>query len=93
MNGAGDTSPYLATGFSPPAPTNGSTPTTPILPLSVTVSGVPAFVESAVIAPGFFGVTEVTIQLPANLPAGDQPVVVTVNGVSSAPAYLLFSSQ
>jgi uncharacterized protein (TIGR03437 family) len=93
ITGAGDTSPFIATGSSPPAPTSGSTSTVPILPLSVTVGGVPAFVISSVIEPGLIGITEIAISLPENLPPGRQPVVVTVNGVSSAPAYLLFGGS
>jgi uncharacterized protein (TIGR03437 family) len=59
----------------------------------VTVGGVPAFVISSVIEPGLIGITEIAISLPENLPPGRQPVVVTVNGVSSAPAYLLFGGS
>jgi uncharacterized protein (TIGR03437 family) len=89
VNGAGDTSPYLATASSPPAPTSTSTSTVPILPLSVTVGGMPAFVQSAVLAPGLIGTTQVTIQGPQALSAGTYPIVVTVGGIPSAPANLV----
>ena len=57
----------------------------PVLPLSVTVGGVPAFVKQAGLAPGTFGTMRVQFYVPANAASGSQPVVVTVNGVASLP--------
>jgi uncharacterized protein (TIGR03437 family) len=90
--GAGDVSPALKTASSPfPA----TTPTAlanlpkPVLPLSVTIGGVPAFVQFAGIAPGQIGLAQVNIVLPASVPVGTQPVVVTVGGVASQPVNLI----
>jgi len=57
----------------------------PLLPLSLTVGGVPAFVQ-ALGAAGGAGVVQVNFLVPASVAAGAQPVVVTVGGVSSMPA-------
>jgi len=82
VTGTGDVSPAIKTAYSPAA---GSTATVPLLPLSVTVGGVPAFLEFVGITPGLIGVTQVNILVPSSTPQGNQPVVVTVGGVASAP--------
>jgi uncharacterized protein (TIGR03437 family) len=58
----------------------------PMLPLSVTVGGVPAFVQGFGAAPGQVGVVQVNFTVAAGTPTGAQPVVVTIGGVSSKPA-------
>jgi uncharacterized protein (TIGR03437 family) len=52
-------------------------------PVTVTVGGLPAQVFGAALAPGFAGLYQVAIQVPANAPNGDLPVVATVAGVPS----------
>jgi uncharacterized protein (TIGR03437 family) len=49
----------------------------------VTVGGEPVFLQTVGLNPGQVGVTQVKFALPASVPAGVQPVVVTVGGVSS----------
>lgn len=78
--GVGDVSPAVSTGFAPSV--LASLPE-PLLPLSVTVGGIPAFVQFAGIAPGLIGLTQVNIAVPASVPTGVQPVVLTVGGVAS----------
>ena len=69
--------------------TGNVTPTTttisPVLPLTVTVGGVPALLQFVGLAPGTLGTTQVNFYIPANTKAGPQPVVVTINGVASPP--------
>lgn len=84
--GDGVVSPALPDGFSPAAGTSLANLPTPILPFTVTVGGVPAFLDFVGIVPGVIGLTQVNFIVPASLSAGVQPVVVTVNGVSSLPA-------
>ncbi len=74
----------IATGASPAYGTPLSSLPTPNATLTVTVGGVNAPVLFAGITPGSVGITQVNFQLPAGM-TGMQPVVVTVNGVASAP--------
>jgi uncharacterized protein (TIGR03437 family) len=78
LNGAGDVTPTLLTAnFAPAGPV-----IAPIMPLSVTVGGVPALLQFAGLAAGNIGTTQVNFYVPASL-SGVQPVVVTVGGASS----------
>jgi uncharacterized protein (TIGR03437 family) len=84
VTGAGEVSPALKTAYSPSVGTALVNLPAPVLPLSVTVGGAPAFVEFAGITPGLIGVMQVNILVPASTPLGNQPVVVTVGGAASA---------
>ncbi len=86
VTGTGDVNPALKTAYSP---TSSSTTPVPLLPLSVTVGGLPAFLEFVGITPGLIGVTQVNILVPSATPLGNQPVVVTVNGAASAPVNIV----
>jgi uncharacterized protein (TIGR03437 family) len=58
----------------------------PVLPVTATVGGLPAQVISYGGAPGMVaGIMQITVQVPASLPAGNAPVVVQVGGFSSQP--------
>jgi uncharacterized protein (TIGR03437 family) len=81
MVGAGEVTNLIRTAYSP----SSAATYKPLLPLSVTVGGVPVFLETVGLAPLQFGVTQVKFTLPPSVPAGVQPVVVTVGGVSSPP--------
>jgi uncharacterized protein (TIGR03437 family) len=85
LTGSGDVYPQIDTAWAP----GSSTPTAylpaPLLPLSVTVGGVQAFIYFAGIPPGLVGTLQLNIEVPASVPAGVQPLVVTVNGVASKP--------
>ena len=91
LTGDGDVTPSLSTGYTPTG-----TATTPSTykarqPLSVTVGGLEAFVTSYGLQPGSVGTTLVNITLLPFVPAGVQPLVVTVGGVASPPANLTVS--
>jgi len=86
VSGAGDVSPAIRTGFVP-APTSVGT-YKPVLPVSVTIGGVPAFVRLAALAPSQIALMEVDFTVPASAPLGVQPVVVTIGGVASPPVNL-----
>jgi uncharacterized protein (TIGR03437 family) len=81
LAGAGEVSNLIQTAYSPSSAGTYS----PLLPLSVTVGGEPVFLQAVGLNPGQVGVTQVKFTLPASVPAGVQPVVVTVGGVSSPP--------
>jgi uncharacterized protein (TIGR03437 family) len=92
LTGSGAVTPTIATGSAPstatplaqlPAPQN----------VSVTVGGVPASITCSGacfvgIPYGLVGVTQINFEVMSNTPLGLQPVVVTINGKSSPPAYL-----
>ncbi|PWU09117.1 MAG: peptidase S8 [Terriglobia bacterium] len=88
LTGAGEVSPAFRTAFAPSASTSPANLPKPRLPLSITLGGIPAFVQFAGLAPNLIGITQVNFIVPASLAAGPQPVVVTIGGVSSPPATL-----
>jgi uncharacterized protein (TIGR03437 family) len=55
--------------------------------LSVTIGGRPAIVMYAGLT--FAGVFQINVQVPAGVPAGDQAVVLTIDGRSTQPGVLL----
>jgi uncharacterized protein (TIGR03437 family) len=86
VTGTGEVSPALKTAYSPSAGTALASLPKPVLPLSATVGGIPAFIQFVGITPGLIGTMQVNLKLPASVPAGVQPVVITVNGVASPAA-------
>ena len=84
LTGAGDVA-TLRTAFAPTLSTPPASQPRPLQPVSVTVGGVQAFVQSGGLAPGLIGTVQVNFIVPPSLPAVVQPVVVTVGGVSSPP--------
>jgi len=88
VTGDGDVTPVLQTGFSPAAGTPLSSLPKSRLPFTVTVGGVETYLAFVGITPGTIGLTQVNFVVPASVPAGIQPVVVTVGGVSSPPVNL-----
>jgi uncharacterized protein (TIGR03437 family) len=89
VTGTGEVTPALKTAYSPSTGTALVNLPVPVLPLSVTVGGAPAYVEFAGITPGLIGVTQVNILVPPTTPLGNQPLVVTVAGAASAPVNIV----
>ena len=87
ITGDGDVTQSLATGSTPALGTPLSSLPAPISVPTVTVGGINAPVVFYGITPGSVGVTQINFQLPSGL-SGVQPVVVTVNGLASAPVNL-----
>jgi uncharacterized protein (TIGR03437 family) len=85
LTGEGETSPAGITGkvttvAAPPLPL---TPA-PLLPVSVTIGGQPADWSFAGEAPTFVsGAMQLNVQVPTNIAAGDQFIVVTIGGNQS----------
>jgi adhesin/invasin len=77
--GGGPISPTLPDGTAAPA----SPPSLLTGNVQASIGGRPAKVSYAGVAPGFAGLSQINVIVPAGLAAGDQPVFVTVNGVSS----------
>ena len=89
VTGAGDMS-SVNTGFITTAASNDGFP---LLPVSITVGGVPVFVDNAESALNTIGTLEVDFELPATLAPGVYPIVVTIGGVSSPPVTLTVHSR
>jgi uncharacterized protein (TIGR03437 family) len=87
--GFGPTSPSAPAGEETPSTTTYNTATT----VSVTVGNKPATVYGAALAPGYAGLYQVAIQIPASLANGDYPVVATINGVSSPSTTMITVQQ
>jgi uncharacterized protein (TIGR03437 family) len=81
--GLGDVSNRPAAGFPSPADPLATTLATP----TVTVGGLPAAVTFSGLAPGYVGLYQINVQVPAGVPTGpDIPIVLTIGGVPSNTA-------
>ena len=89
LTGDGAVTSPLATGMSPFSGTPLSLLPQTGLPLTVTVDGVPASIAFEGIPPGLVGTTQINFVIPPGVPAGMQPVIVSVGGVPSPAAGLL----
>jgi len=87
--GFGPTSPAAPVGVETPSGTTYNTANT----VTVTVGGTAATVFSAALAPGFAGLYQVAIQIPASLANGDYPVIATVLGAQSPVTTLITVQQ
>jgi uncharacterized protein (TIGR03437 family) len=84
LTGEGDNVFGLASGYWFTTPTTGEGDLLdPLLPLSVTVGGVPAFLQYFGKPSGMLGASQVSFIVPSSLTPGVYPVVVTVGGVAS----------
>ena len=83
--GFGPTSPAAPGGVQVPADRTYSTSALP----AITINNVPATMYGAALAPGFAGLYQVAIQVPASLADGDWPIVATMGGASSPGATVL----
>jgi uncharacterized protein (TIGR03437 family) len=82
MTGEGQTNPPSVTGAITAAtlPPPQVTPA-PLLPIGVTINGQPALYVYAGEAPGLVaGMMQLNVQIPANAPSGDLPILVSVGG-------------
>lgn len=96
----GDTIILWGTGF---GPTNPAFPQGMVTPatggpynagkVSVTIGNLPATAYGAALAPGFAGLYQLAIQVPASLGNGNWPVVATIGGVSSPGNVILAVHQ
>jgi uncharacterized protein (TIGR03437 family) len=95
LTGAGAVSPSIATGAAPLGGTAQNALPSPTQTTTITVAGkpVPTPLQFNAIIPGLVGVVQVNFTVPAGVPAGSQPVVVTVGGVPSATVYLTVAAS
>jgi uncharacterized protein (TIGR03437 family) len=79
--GLGATNPSVATGTVSPG---GQGLAVAVVQPTATVGGLPAVVHFAGLTPGFVGLYQVNVQIPAGVTVGsDVPVVITQNGIAS----------
>lgn len=88
ITGEGQVTPSVATGSTP----TGSRMPQPRQPVTVTVGGVTAVVQSIGIPSWSVGVTQINFTIPSGLTPGVQPVVVTV-GTSPSPTAKITVTQ
>ncbi|MBC8164533.1 MAG: S8 family serine peptidase [Bryobacteraceae bacterium] len=81
-NGLGPVDNQPASGEPSPSGPLATTRTAP----TVTVGGRSAEVLFSGLAPGFVGLYQINLRIPADAPSGAQPVVISAGGVSSKPA-------
>jgi hypothetical protein len=79
------TSPSAPAGVEVPSGTTYNTADT----ASVTVGGIAATVYGTALAPGFAGLYQVAIQIPASLANGDYPVIATISSAQSPSTTLI----
>ena len=91
ITGEGEVFPALPTGATPFIGTPVALLPQPLLPVSVTVGGAIAPIAFAGIPSGVAGVTQINFVIPADAPAGVDPVVVTVGGVAGPAASITVS--
>jgi uncharacterized protein (TIGR03437 family) len=92
LTGAGEVSPARSTGRAESLTGSPLALPKPVLPVSVTVGGVPAFVQFVGLGPGKIGTLQINFIVPQSVPAGMQKVVVTVGGVASPAANLMVTA-
>ena len=86
--GFGPTTPAAPQGVVTPSNQTYSTATPP----TIMVGGMPATVYGAALAPGFAGLYQIAIQVPASLTNGDWPVQAVIGG-SPSPSSLVLTVQ
>jgi uncharacterized protein (TIGR03437 family) len=92
VTGTGELNLPLPSGVPVAAGTSASSLPLPLLPLAVTVGGLPALIQFAGTSAGIVGLTQVNFVVPATVAAGVQPVVVTVGGAASQAANLMVTA-
>jgi uncharacterized protein (TIGR03437 family) len=59
---------------------------------AVTIGGIPATVLCAGLVPGFAGLYQLIVVVPQNIPTGNQPILIQVNGGTSPTGACLKSA-
>jgi uncharacterized protein (TIGR03437 family) len=94
LTGAGAVSPGVADGNAPAAGTPIASLPSPTHATTITVNGVPVqTIEFEGITVGLVSVVQVNFTVPSGLPTGTPlPVVVTISGAASTPAFLTLAN-
>jgi len=92
ITGTGTVSPAISDGAAPSESTALADLPHPVEPTSVTIGGAAAPIDFIGIPAGLVGVMQINVTVPNGIPAGAEPVVVTVGGVASAPATITITN-
>ena len=92
VTGVGLLSPQVVTGSGPSPQTAIANLPRPTLNATVTVGGVNAPISFIGNTVGLVGVIQINYQVPAGVPTGAAPVVVSIGGVQSSPALLAITN-
>jgi uncharacterized protein (TIGR03437 family) len=79
--GLGATTPSVSSG----SPASSTTLAVTQIAPTATIGGIAAPVRFAGMAPGFVGLYQVNLEVPAGVPGGQQTLILTSNGVNSNP--------
>jgi uncharacterized protein (TIGR03437 family) len=82
--GFGATDPVAPAGMETPSNATYST----VSPVTVTIGSTSAQVYGTALAPGFAGLYQLAIQIPAGLANGDYPLVATIDNVAAPPVLI-----
>ena len=88
MTGAGSMTPRIPNGEAAGGGTSIANLPQPVQTTTITIGGVPSPIDFIGAHASLVGVTQVNFQIPYEVGIGAQSVIVTVGGVSSAPAIL-----
>lgn len=92
ITGAGAVQPAVADGAAPASATAIADLPAPTAQTTVTIGGANAPIDFIGIPWGLVGVTQINVRIPNGLPAGPQPVVVTVEGVPGPAATITITN-
>lgn len=92
ITGAGAVQPAISDAAAPASSTAVADLPKPEQAATVTIGGATADIDFIGIPIGLVGVTQINVTIPNGVPAGVQPVVVTVGGVASAPATITLTN-
>lgn len=92
ITGAGAVQPLIADGAAPASSTATADLPAPAARTTVKIGGANATVDFIGIPWGLVGVTQINVTIPNGIPAGPQPVVVTVDGVASPAATITITN-
>jgi uncharacterized protein (TIGR03437 family) len=93
VTGLGDINQTLASGLPVATGTPAAGLPRPLLPVNVTVGGLPAFIQFAGVSQGIVGLEQVNFVVPSGVAPGVQPVVITSGGAPSSPVNLAVTER
>jgi len=80
--------PAVATGDAPGLSIPVNNLPQPLGAVTATIGGLAARVFFAAIPYGLVGLMQVNLEIPPNAPLGEQPLIVSIGGIASPPAFI-----